>query len=56
MVPKGYWREIAAVLLLKAAGLTALYLLVIAPSVPAPVTPAEVAGHLASTASAGVTP
>jgi hypothetical protein len=56
MVPKGYWREIAAVLLLKAAGLTALYFLIVAVPGPTAVTPAEVAGHLASTASAGVTP
>lgn len=56
MAPKGYWREIAAILFLKAAGLAALYFLFIAPSVPAAVTPARVADHLSSTVSLEVAP
>ena len=55
MVPRGYWREIAAILLLKAAGLTALYFLFVASPGPALVTPASVADHLAP-AAAGAEP
>ena len=55
MAPKGYWREIAAIMLLKAAGLAALYFIFIAPSAPAAVTPASVADHLAP-AAAGAQP
>ncbi len=56
MAIRGYWREIAAILLLKAAGLAALYFLFIAPALQAPVTPASVANHLATTASQETTP
>jgi hypothetical protein len=44
----GYWREISAVLALKAVGILLLYCLFVAPLLSAEITPAQLATHLAA--------
>jgi hypothetical protein len=56
MAPKGYWREISAVLVAKTIAIIALYFLFIAPSGHSPVTAAKVADHLAPPLQIGSQP
>ncbi len=46
MAAAGYWREISAVLVLKALALVLIYILLVVPAIPPSVTPASIARHL----------